>query len=496
MSRLRSTASRLSALPRDLVLLLAVAATLSVAWAVATAPFQGPDESAHYAYAQHLAETGRAPSPDKVDDGQGISTEIGSALALLNLRGIVGVPGALPANTDLEEERWAQRQAEIGQDLREDGTGPSPLGKNPQLYYVYEAAPYLAFSGTDTFDRLMILRLFTGALFVLTVGLTWLLAREVFGPPARLRIVLATTIVALWPMLTFMSGVVNADTALVCAYTALALAAVRLVLRGPSIGRAVAVFLLAAVTLLVHGRGLAAIPFAFLVLGIAWLRHRPPARLTAAMLGAGVAVMAIPLLLSRVLFAPRSAGGGLYGGEANIPAGVFSVKQLVNQTWQFYLDRLAFMEPKLGPDYGYRQVVIERFATGIFGSLEITYPAWVYGVAQLTVGALLLGAWTAAVLTRDRLRRAWPVVATVLALFLGILLLLHTASYRALTTGVDPLITGRYLLPLVPLVALAIAWLVGTLPRRWRLPVSATLVSALLLLQLGGLAMTVVRFSA
>jgi hypothetical protein len=49
-------------IPRPLGLLLVVAALLSVAWTFTTAPFQGPDESAHFNYTQYLAETGHRPA--------------------------------------------------------------------------------------------------------------------------------------------------------------------------------------------------------------------------------------------------------------------------------------------------------------------------------------------------------------------------------------------------------------------------------------------------
>ena len=40
-------------MPLALGLLLAVAAVHGTAWAIVTAPFNGPDEVAHFAYAQH-----------------------------------------------------------------------------------------------------------------------------------------------------------------------------------------------------------------------------------------------------------------------------------------------------------------------------------------------------------------------------------------------------------------------------------------------------------
>ena len=50
---------------------------------------------------------------------------------------------------------------------------------------------------------------------------------------------------------------------------------------------------------------------------------------------------------------------------------------------------------------------------------------------------------------------------------IGYLALLHAVAFRSLLTSSDPVITGRYLLPLVVLYGLAIALAVAWLPRRW-----------------------------
>jgi hypothetical protein len=246
--------------------------------------------------------------------------------------------------------------------------------------------------------------------------------------------------------------------------------------------------------MLVHGRGSPALAVVVVAVLVAAVVHRPRVLQLAAWSALGGAVALVPILASR-LTASSEAGSGLYGGEASL-GGQFSIKGFISQTWQFYFDRLSVMSPRLGPDYGYRQVVIERWVTGIFGGLEITYPGWVYDVAQIAVAALVVLAWTAVVLDPRRVRRAWPVLAVLGALVAGLMLLLHAAAYRALLGGPDPLITGRYLLPLTPIAAMALAWLVSTAPRRLRAYAAGGLVAVLLALQLGGLGMTILRFHA
>ena len=78
------------------------------------------------------------------------------------------------------------------------------------------------------------------------------------------------------------------------------------------------------------------------------------------------------------------------------------------------------------------------------------------------------------------------------------LLFLHYVSYRALLSdnGADPLIVGRYLLPMVSLFGLAIAFTLGSLPKRLGPPMAALVLALGVLLSIGGIGITVVRFYA
>ena len=50
-----------------------------------------------------------------------------------------------------------------------------------------------------------------------------------------------------------------------------------------------------------------------------------------------------------------------------------SPREFVSYLWQFYLPKLSFMDPKIGPSfYGYRQVYIESFF-GDFASFSVNY---------------------------------------------------------------------------------------------------------------------------
>ena len=85
----------------------------------------------------------------------------------------------------------------------------------------------------------------------------------------------------------------------------------------------------------------------------------------------------------------------------------------------------------------------------------------------------------------------------MLSLLVTTLFFLHYVSYHALigNGGTDPLIVGRYLLPMVSLFGLAITFTLGKLRRAGPL-LGAVVLSTGMVLTLAGIGMTLVRFYA
>jgi hypothetical protein len=469
--------------------LLGVAALLTVAWTFTTAPFQGPDEPAHFGYAQYLAETGHRPT--NANGGHPDSTATGYALFFFGLDQLAGVSDARPAWSKLEEKRFQDVLSAAAPNAESDGSGPNALSKNPPLYYAYEAIPYYVGSlGPSYWDRLTAMRLASGLLFLLTVALTWLAASELFA--ATWPRVLATGCVALLPELTSISGTVNADNLLVTEWTAFTWLALRLVRRGPSFGRVLAVCAVASASLITHGRGIAIVLPLAVVLAIALLRARPSLGQMLAWFGPGVAAVLGTYLVYKVAFAPP---GGAYGGEVNLTAGgSFSILGFLENTWQFYLPKLPLMDVRPGPPYGYRQMFIEGFLGGRFASLEVAFSSAIYRILQLAAAAGLVALVVTVVRRFPALRARWPEVAVLVAVTVSMLGLLHAASYRALLGGPDPLITGRYLLPLVVIFGLTVAWVISSLRPRASAICGGLALGGLLALNLGGLMLTLTRF--
>jgi Predicted membrane protein (DUF2142) len=473
------------AVPPALVVLLVLAAAHGVAWAVVTAPLNGPDESAHFAYAQDLAENHHAPS--RQSGAGSVSTEAGTLYYRLNLAPILLQPEGKPTKSAVD--RVKALLDKLPPSARKDGTGPNAAANYPPAYYVYEAVAYEISPARSLLGRLFFMRLATTLLLVITVWLTWLIAAELF---TRTWVrTLATGMVALQPKLGFGAGIINPDLMLVMAATGALLMGLRLVRHGPTLGRVLWLAAFAGLGAVVHPRGLFLPPFAVIALAIALLRAWPGRRralgFSAAVVGIAFASVAISIAWSQA-----HAGGAI----SENPVGGFSARQFASYLWQFYLPKLSLMNPKVGPpDYGYRQVYIDSYFSA-FASFSVSYRPIVLDGLQVAAGIGLAALWTTVVARWPAVVARWREVAVCVVFFLGLMSLLHIVSYMNLRGSTDPVLTGRYLLPAVALYGCAIAWVAASLPRRTKVALARVLLGAALLLAVGGIGLSLDRFYA
>lgn len=449
--------SRLRAVPLPLAVLLALAALQGLAWTVATAPLEGPDESAHVSYTQNLAERGRAPSFAGGDGTE--SAEVANAFDWAMLRPAVGEKNTRPASSPADEAAWRFFERTLPPTARENAGGPNAVAKNPPLYYLWESVPYLVGRDSPVFDRLFLMRLANLLLYLGTVLFAWLAGAELFRDMWRRTAVCG--FVALQPQLAFMGGVVNPDTLLAMIWTAFVFAGLRLLLRGPTFWRVFAVLGLVVASALTQGRGLPLLGAGLFVVALALWRHRPVRLPSVAGIGAGAALAGVALLVYRLTLGGASSA---YGGEIAFHSEKkFSLWEYVSQTWQFYLPHLPGMRDFLGPDYGPRAVWVETL-WGRFGSLDVHLSGQIYDVVQATMVCLVMAIVLALFLRRRVVR--WEVVAFLAVTAALLVAFLHLASYRNLLGTRDPLLVGRYLLPLLAPMAIAVVFVLDLLPRR------------------------------
>ncbi len=480
-------------IPGALASLLAAAAVLSVAWTVLTAPLQGPDEDYHAAYVQHLAETGSGPQREPQAGRPTRSTEQAQLMRWEDLRPLIGIVGARPGWTQAEQRSWEAVAARMTASARSDDGANNPVAQNPPLYYGYEAVAYRLSLFSELPTRLLVMRLFNLPLYLLVVLFAWLAAGEVFGRRRWAQTVAAGS-VALLPQLTYISGVVNPDIALTCIWSAFAYLALVAVRVGPSRRVLAGLGALAAASILTHGRGLAILGPLVATLAVVGWRALPRARAVLGGAAIALATTAAGVGLS-LAYSQAHGGGSSIGDEAGATAGAGTVKGFLAYLWEFYLPRLQTMSPQQ-VRYGYHQAYIEGLG-GTFGSLEIVYPVWVYDLLALLAGAGLILLVLTVTRHWELVRRNAARLVVLASIPLSMLALVHAAAYRNLQAPpFDPLIAGRYLLPLVVVFGLAVAFVCVSLPRATGRLLGAAVLSLLCVLSISGLGLTLARFYA
>jgi 4-amino-4-deoxy-L-arabinose transferase-like glycosyltransferase len=496
LAGLRAGAARAGAIPRPLAVLLVLAAIHVVAWAMVLPPFQGPDEDAHFAYTQQLAETGSTPA-ESGGNGKNRSTEQDEAMRWGNLFSLRGVLDARPAWSDAETRTWDEVEADLPGSASADGEGPNAVAQNPPLYYALEAVPYHVAPGGSFFNRVYVMRLASAVFYLGTVALMWLIASELF--PQLWARTLATALVALQPKLAMLAGTINPDVLLVLTWTAFIYAGIRILRHGPTARRLVGAGAITALAALTHGRGLPMAGALVALLLITYIHGRYTAR--EAVRGAlfSLGALAVGLALLGLFKLVGGSGGGTYGGALTGFEGgrAFNVREFLSYVWQFYLPKPGFLEPAIGPaGYGFGEVYVNTFWSN-FSWLEVSFPRFVLDLLHAGTILVLFGLYTVAVARFDAVKRNWRLIVFLVLTGAALVVAVHVTSYRnMLINPGDPLITGRYLLPLISIGAIAVTTLVTALPRRLAALATGGLVACLVVLQLSALGITLVRFYA
>jgi 4-amino-4-deoxy-L-arabinose transferase-like glycosyltransferase len=482
---LRARVRRRIGLP--LLLLLIAALVEALAWTIALPPLEGPDEIGHFAYTQRIVETRTIPwhpSGRPAHPGPATSTEAGVAARDAGVFVQSGNIAARPPGSKIAAQIWERDEARLRDGSRSDGGFATPMG-NPPLYYLFAAIPYVVTYPLDFFDRVFAMRLANIPLLLAIVALTWGIAGLLL---TRIwQRTLATAAVALNPQLSHMTAVINPDLLLAAEWTAFFYLGLLALMRGPTRGRLAGMALLAVAACLTHGRGIALLLPTAVVFAILWWRRRPRERrdwVAALAAGAAFVVCGAYVVLRYATLGELSAR---------------SLRQGSSYLWQFYLPKLSFMSPMIGPHWTARQALLDRFF-GSYAQLEVTFTPdvldWIARIAVVMAVLAIVGLVVRVRASRDR-RAAATVILVLLVGVAAYMVGMHVAAYRSLASGsLDPVITGRYLLPLISIYGLGIALAVGWLPRRVGAVAGAVVLAGLCVLQIGAMGILVERFYA
>lgn len=497
--------------PAPLALLLVVVALFGVAWALLVPAWGNADEDAHFAYAQSLAERGDLPGhgPRKVSSEQRLS------MTATNTDQTTIVTIAKPEWSRAVEAGWERRQ---GRAPRDDGGAKNATSQYPPAYYLYENLPYRLFAGSQIFTRLYAMRLFSLLwLLVTTVG-AWLLAGEVFGRRRSLQLVTAAA-VGLWPTVVWISSSINPDGMLNALWALSTWLAVSLVRGNRSVFRAATLCACVGLALVTKATALALLaPAAFALAVAAWdARGRIDVRRLAAtaavvaplvlLVGGWVVVAhashrsayAQTALVSSTRTSSASSAGRRHEGPRPSSPSAFA-----SYLWQFYLPRLPFQSPLrfTFPVVSHYPAYQTWLAAGWanFGWANVWFPSWVYLVFLGATALALAGLGLTAIRARRepgarRPGRTTLLVGAALAVTIAALVAgLHVTDFHMWVRHDKPFLQGRYLLPLAPIFALALAQATRAVSRPRRAALHGALLGALVILQLACLGLVASRF--
>jgi 4-amino-4-deoxy-L-arabinose transferase-like glycosyltransferase len=467
----------------------------ALVWSLIVPPFQVPDEQAHVAYAQYVAETGRPPS--RGSSGQGLSEQERHMLTAIGWKQSVHRPWTRPLASHAAHVRLERAVDTPARTIRRGPGGGTVINYSP-VYYAAVAAAYRLSPATDLFDRVHAMRVVSALLAALTVFLAFLFLRELLpGTPWAWPV--GAVAVAFQPLFGFIGGGVNNDNLVITAATG-ALFALALCFRrgltpwrGLLLGAFAALGLLAKPSMIGLGPGIA--------LGVVLMVVRAaPAARRRALIGAAVAAAAaaIPILLYIVLNSAVwdrglfFAGPGVESGQHAEHTEPASLADRLSYIWQFYLPRLPSMTPQFH-GYPLREIWFEGFI-GRFGWLDYGFANWAYNLALGAIVVLLGLAGRELVACREAIRRRIGELVTYAVIAVGLVILLNWIGYGVQLGKAEGFEQARYLLPLLALYAAIIALAARGAGRRYGPAVGVLIVSVAIAHSLLAMLLTMTRF--
>jgi 4-amino-4-deoxy-L-arabinose transferase-like glycosyltransferase len=444
-------------------------------WAAVVPPFQVPDETFHFAYAQYLAETGRPPPQGP---GNPYSRQEQVAVHKLWFFSVLGHPEQRAILTAPEDR---ELHAALGHGDPRGSGGASSASNQPPLYYGIEAVAYLLTPSGNILARLALMRLVSALMAAATVLAIFLFLRELM-PRSPWTWTVGALAVAFQPMFNFIAAGVQVDNLLFLASAATFLVLLRAYRRGLTLRRGVLLGAVVATGLLAKLTFLAVVPGVVLaLLLLAWRARGDGGRRVARALGAAVAVAALPVALYALLNVAvwhrgGPAGGGLAEVASNpvVHGGAITTSETIEYIWQLYLPRLWFMAHSYFHGYPLWRTWFDG-TIGHFGWLDYWFPAWVYDAARYLLYALVPLAVVGVARLRREVRAVLPIFACFAVMAAGLLIAIGYAGIRFRVATGNQFEQARYLFPLLTFYALFVVLAARGAGRRWAPALGAAL---------------------
>jgi hypothetical protein len=440
------------AVPRAAWACALVALANGLAWSLITPPFEVPDENAHYAYVQQIAERGTLPH-HVVPEGH-LSPAEDSMLGAVLFYQIVG-ERPNPAPMSELQQRTVEAVEHEGLTSRGSGDALSATN-NPPLYYALEAVPYKLASSGSVLDRLAVMRALSALMGAISVLLIYLFLSELL-PGRRWAWSAGALVVAFQPLFGFMSGGVNNDNLLYLAAAGVFWGLARSFRRGltPANGALIGGFFGAGIVSKLTLLGFAPAVGLGLLLALrrSWSGSRSSGLRGAGWaVGLGAAPFVADVLLNHLVWHRGAIPGGVgsVSTATGVPALAFSTHDEFNHIWQLFLPSVGMRD-----QFSYVPLWKTWFKgfIGRFGWLDYKFAYHFYLAAlavSLAVVALALGEVV-------RKRRAFASRIAEFAVYalaaIGLCVEIGVQSYRLMiqSGGISQFEQARYLLPLLAL---------------------------------------------
>jgi 4-amino-4-deoxy-L-arabinose transferase-like glycosyltransferase len=472
---LRRIPGVLRRVPRAAWICTLIACLNAVCWGFVTPPFQVPDEPAHFAYVQQIAETGTLPSTGNPDTP---SEEEAVALRDLHQLNVRWHPENHAVASPAEQQRLQEDlAASLG---RTGGGGAGVATSQPPLYYALQTIPYGLGSGGTVLDRLELMRLLSALMAGLAALFSYLFVREAV-PGVAWAWTVGGLSVALAPLLGFMGGALNPDAMLYAVAAAIFYMLARAFRRGLSARLAIAIGIVMAIGLLTKLNFIGLVPGVVVGLVVlAYREARASGRSAYRPLALAITIAASPVCLYILInLFSNHPGLGVVSSAIHLTSGHGSVLDEISYIWQFYLPRLPGMSNDFPGIFPPRQIWFDR-SVGLYGWNDTTFPVWLQNIALIPAALIAALGIRALVTVRAPLRRRLVELSVYALMGLGLLLLVGADSYINFPSQVGKYAEPRYLLPLLPLLGAALALSARGAGRRWG-PVAGVLIVVLVL---------------
>lgn len=437
-----------------------------LAWSVMTPPFQGNDETEHFANVEYTAVTGNDIDPSFQNKLPPYS-EHENLLMLAVHHNAVVVDGAARPPWNDDSTPTLGRDTENADRGNGGGYTVSTSGHGP-LYYAAFAPAYQLTKWMQPANQLVVLRSLNSIFAALTALFAVLSAGLIFGERRRFAAATAGALVAFQPMYAYVNGTINNDTIVTVAGAALLYLLLKIAKDGWSRRTELAIGSVSVVGVLGKITGVSVAIYAALVVALTVLRDRTWASVRGGftVLGGVIATVIVWLGVTTVLGWDRRLAYQHTDPPGVPPGWIPTPTQKLDYVIQQIFPFIHLTGPMVQVSHAFERI----YVVGGFGDFfwhRAAYPISVYKLIFLILAVVFVVGFVGAIRYRRWALKNWLPAAIVLIQPMIVYFFVEWAY--AVPGGRSVLAEqGRYIYPAIAALAVAVAGAGFGLPKKLR----------------------------